>query len=84
MKKGIDVYSDRDARGIWILRIEKKRGKFTLEEITDICREYEEDFYMLVVNAYSDTLGQYYTEDLEGDFVTLYSANKFFEWRQKN
>ena len=57
----------------------------TLEEITEACMDYEQDFYMLVICAMDRDVGQYYeTDDLEGDYVTLYRADDFFEWRVKN
>ena len=46
--------------------------------------EFEEDFYMLVICAMDREVGQYYdTEDLDGDYVTLYRAGDFFKWREK-
>lgn len=38
-KKGTEVYPDRDERGHWCLRIEKKCGRLTLEEIKEAARE---------------------------------------------
>lgn len=43
-KKGIEVWSDYDRQGVWTLHIKKARGKLTLEEIQDVCMEYEQDF----------------------------------------
>lgn len=84
MKKGIEVYTDYDQRGIWTLHIAKKKGKLTLEDIIESCTEYEQDFYMLVIKAMDEEIGQYYlTDDLEGDFVTLYRADDFMKWREK-
>ena len=58
---------------------------FNDEEITEACMDYEQDFYMLVICAMDRNVGQYYdTDDLEGDYVTLYRADDFFEWRAKN
>lgn len=84
MSKNIEVWTEYDRAGIWTLCIRKKRGKLTLEEITWACMEYEEDFYMLVICAMDQEIGQYYdTDDLEGDYVTLYRADDFFKWREK-
>lgn len=84
MSKNIEVWQDRDPAGIWILNIRKKRGKLTLDEIHEAATKYEEDFYMLVIKAMSEDVGQYYeTDDLDGDFVTLYRAGDFFKWREK-
>lgn len=84
-KKGIEVWTDYDSQRVWTLHIQKKRGRLTLEEITEACMDYEQDFYMLVICAVDRDVGQYYdTDDLEGDYVTLYMADDFFEWRAKN
>ena len=84
-KKGIEVWTDYDLQRVWTLHIQKKRGRLTLEEITEACMDYDQDFYMLVICAMDRDVGQYYdTDDLEGDYVTLYRADDFFEWRAKN
>lgn len=80
----IEVWTDYDAQTIWTLHIKKKRGKLTLEEITQACTDYEQDFYMLVICAMDREIGQYYdVDDLQGDYVTLYRADDFFKWREK-
>ena len=80
----IEVWTEYDAQNIWTLRIKKKRGKLTLEEITQACTDYEQDFYMLVICAMDREIGQYYdVDDLQGDYVTLYRADDFFKWREK-
>ena len=85
MKKGIEVWPDYDKLHIWTLHIKKARGRLTLDEIKDACTDYEQDFYLLVICAMDREVGQYYdTDDLEGDYVTLYRADDFFEWRAKN
>lgn len=84
MKRGIEVWPDYDPTGQWVLKIRKKRGTLTLEEIKEACTEYEQDFYMLVIRAMDEDISQYYTvDDLEGDFVILYRADDFFKWREK-
>ena len=83
-KKSIESWCDYDRSGAWCLHIQKKRGKLTLDEIHETCMEWDEDFYMLVINAMDMEVGQYYdTDDLDGDFVTLYRAGDFFGWREK-
>lgn len=84
MKKGIEVWSDYDRQCVWTLNIRKKRGTLTLDEIRQACMEMEQDFYLLVIKAMDQEIGQYYeTDDLDGDFVTLYRADDFFKWREK-
>ncbi len=84
MKRGIEVWSDYDPAGKWCLRIKKQKGKFTLDEIIDACKEWEEDFYMISIKAMGEEVGQYYlVDDFEGDYVTVYRADDFFKWREK-
>lgn len=85
MSKNIEVWTDYDQQGMWTLHIKKKRGTLTLEEITQACMDYEQDFYMLVICAMEREIGQYYeVDDLQGDYVTLYRADDYFKWREKN
>ena len=85
MKKGIEVWSDYDRVGLYRLNIKKKRGQLTLDEITDICMECSQGFYVLVIAAMDREIGQYYAvDDLQGDYVQLYSADDFFKWREKD
>ena len=67
MKRGIETHSDYDNQGIWKLCIEKTRGKFTLDEIIEAAKEWEEDIYALVIKA----LDLEY-EETAGDYVELY------------
>lgn len=84
MKRGIEVWSDYDPAGVWCLKVKKARGKFALDEIIDACKEYEEDFYMISVKAMDEDISQYYTvDDFDSDFVTVYRADDFFKWREK-
>lgn len=84
MKKGIEVWSDYDKTNTWTLHIKKAKGKLTLDEIEEVCREWEHDFYMLVIKAMDDETEQFFdVDDLKGDFVTLYKADDFFRWRVK-
>ena len=84
MAKSIEVQSDYDEAGVWCLRLRKKRGKFTLDEIVEACRNYESDFYMISIKAMDEDLDQYYmVDDFNGDYVTAYRAGDFFKWREK-
>lgn len=84
MKKGIEVWSDYDRQSVWTLHIKKKRGSLTLDEIIEACKDYEQDFYLLVLCAMDMDISQYYeTDDLDGDYVTLYRADDFFTWRER-
>ena len=79
MHKKIECWADYDELGRWCLRIKKARGRFTLDEITEIAREYENDFYALVIKAVDGDMDQYFDVDYEGDYVTLYRATEFLE-----
>lgn len=59
------------------LKIKKAKGKFTLDEIIEAAKEWEEDYYAVIIKAMSDETAQYYDDDLEGDYVTLYRATDF-------
>lgn len=84
MKKRIEVWPDYDKQGVWCLRVKKARGTLSLEEIREACMAIEQDFYMLVIKAMDVEGNQwYYTDDLDGDEVTLYRADDFFKWREK-
>jgi len=84
MKKGIEVWSDYDKTNTWTLHIKKAKGKLTLDEIEEACKKYGEDFYLLVIKAIDTENEQFYmVDDLSGDFVTLYRADDFFNWRNK-
>ena len=83
--KNIETGTDYDRTGQWQLHIKKKRGKLTLDEITEACMTYDQDFYLLVIKALDGCMDQYYeTDDLDGDYVTLYRADDFFRWREKD
>lgn len=79
MKRGIEVWTDYDRENRWCLKIKKAKGKFSLDEITDIAREYEVDFYAVIINAMSEEAAEYYDVDYCGDFVMLYRATDFLE-----
>jgi len=59
------------------LRIKKAKGRFTLDEITEIATEWEQDFYAVIIKAVDDDMMQYFDDIETGDFVTLYRATDF-------
>lgn len=82
MKKGTTIESGYDASGRWCLKLRKAKGKFTLDEIIEAAKEWEEDYYAVIIKAMSDEIAQYYDDDLDdddldGDCVTLYRATDF-------
>lgn len=84
MKRNVKVWTGYDQQGIWTLHVRKDRGSLTLDEIRQACTEYDQDFYMLVIKAMDEDISQYYiVDDLVGDYVTLYRADDFFRWREK-
>ncbi len=82
MKRGIEAWSDYDRTGRWCLKIKKHKGKLSLDEITEIAMEYEEDFYAVIIKAISDDMVQYFDVEDSGDYVTLYRATDFLERRE--
>ena len=79
MKKGIDVYPDRDGAGNWFLRVTKKRGKLTIDEIREAVTQYEEDYYGLILKCIDEDVGQSYEDDLPGDEAMLYPVQEFLK-----
>ncbi len=83
MSKNIEVWSDYDKNKQWRLNIRKKRGTLTLEEIRQACEDYKQDEYLLVICAKDKENGQdYETDDLTGDYVQLYRADDFYQWKR--
>lgn len=77
----VTAFSDYDTAGRWCLRIEKRRGKLTLEEIKAAARDHEWDFYLLVLDCFheeNDDL-QFCEEPPKGDLATLYRTDLFYE-----
>lgn len=77
--RNIEVWSDYDISGRWVLKIRKKKGKFTLDEIIETAREYEQDIYALIIRAYSEDMEQYFDVEEKGDYIELYRATDFLE-----
>lgn len=92
MKKGIEAWADYDRTGSWVLKIAKKRGKLTTEDIRKAAQEYELGLYIIVVDAREDDApfgfddGKIYVKNNDGtetaydDIVTLYEFDK---WEMK-
>lgn len=79
MKKGIEVYTDYDKQGRWMLVVEKKRGKLTLDEIKDAAREYDYDFYLLVLDCFHDEGDEaQFSGPPTGSRVILYHTDLFY------
>ena len=79
MKKGIEVYTDYDKTGRWRLVIEKKKGKLTLDEIREAAREWEYDFYLMVLDCFHEEDIQYDYDLPKGDRAELYRTDIFYE-----
>lgn len=79
MKKGVSCETTYDAAGNWMLIVRKERGKLTLEDIREAAREYEEDYYALILKCMSDDTSQYWEDDLRGDVAELYRATEILK-----
>lgn len=76
MKRGIEATLDVDRCGREFVRLEKARGKFTLDEIEDILR-YEDNGryngrYALILKCDGDYFDDYPFNKSQGDVVELY------------
>ena len=80
MKRGITVETDYDNEGRWYLKVKKKKGRLSLEDIRDAAREYAWDYYLLVLDCFHDPYDiEQFGEVPEGDLVTLYRTDEFYE-----
>ena len=80
MKKGISVSAEYDVNHRWCLKIEKQRGKLTLDEIKECAREWEWDFYLLVLDCFHEEYDIQYGADLtKGDMAVLYRTDLLYE-----
>lgn len=78
MKKGIECWSDYDEAGVWCLRVKKRKGHFTIDELVEILTEWETDFYTVILKCVPADEGQYYDDIMSsGDYVTAYRATDF-------
>lgn len=84
MKKGINVHADYDGNGRWRLNIDKQRGRLTLDEIMDAAREWEWDYYILILDCFYDPDDfQFVLDEGTGDHVELYRTDLFREEGEK-
>lgn len=81
--KNIKVWPDYDCSGRWLLKIQKKRGKLTLDEIVETAKNYEQDFYALIIRAVDADYEQYYDVEPKGDYIELYRATDFMEFKKE-
>lgn len=79
IRKGTTVKTGYDNRDLPVLRIEKQRGKLTLEEIDEILLYGDSNayngHYALLLNASEATIGgngMWFQDDFEGDCVELH------------
>ena len=76
MKRGVECYPDYDSGGRWCLKISKKKGRLSLDDIREAAREWEWDFYLLVLDCFHDPDDlEQFGEVPEGDLVTLYRTD---------
>lgn len=78
MKRGVKVYGDYDRTGKMVVKIEKSRGRLSLDDIRDALKEYDQNFYFLVVNTAVDDEGNGGYEQ-DGDLAVLYYTDEFME-----
>lgn len=81
--KNIEVWPGYDCSGRWLLKIQKKRGKLTLDEIVEAAKNYEQDFYALIIRAVDADYEQYYDVEPKGDYIELYRAIDFMEFKKE-
>lgn len=83
MKKGIEVWPEYDKQGRWILKVQKKKGKLSLDEIREAARAIEWDFYLLVLDCFHDEDEEMLPDGTfgapTGDMVTLYRTDLLYE-----
>lgn len=75
----VTAYTDYDANGRWMLVVEKKRGRLTLDEIRTAARDIEWDFYLLVLDCFHDEEIQFDEAPAQGDRAILYRTDLFYE-----
>lgn len=79
MKKGLSYEPTSDGAGNFVLVVRKERGKLTLEDIREAAKDWEQDYYALILKCMDDDMSQYWDDDLEGDAAELYMADKFLQ-----
>lgn len=78
-KRGTEVWADYDANNRWCLRCQKKKGRFTIDELIELAKDWEQDFYAIIIKAIDEDMQQYFDVDDDGDYLTLYRATDFLE-----
>ena len=78
MKKGTEAWPDYDSSGRWCIRAKKVKGRFSLDELTDIAKGFDEDIYAVIIKAIDGDEIQF-DEEFVGDYVTMYRATDFFK-----
>lgn len=94
MKKGIEAWGDWERDGEWVLRIAKKRGKLTLEDILETAKEYDADIYFLVIDAaaeFGDPTGweddKFHVPNDDGtvsDYDDMKTLHVLCRWKRKD
>ena len=78
--KNIEVCAGWDNSGRWRLTINKKRGRLTLDEVRQVAREFEWDYYLLVIDAFHDDFDEQFGDSPPpGDYAILYRTDLFYE-----
>lgn len=84
-KTKIEVYADYDDSGNIIYIVEKSKVRLTLEEIQKALKEYEEDYYFLLMDCLHDESECYqgWNEDIDdknkGDRAIAYPADRLLK-----
>ncbi|MCD7805416.1 MAG: hypothetical protein LUH03_09825 [Oscillospiraceae bacterium] len=81
MKKGVEVWPDYDKEGRWVLHLRKERGKFTVQEVQEILTEYDEGFYLLVLDCIDHGEPQF-GEDAQGEHLIAYTMESIRKGEQ--
>lgn len=85
MKRGTSISNEYDGRGQSMVRIVKRRGKLTLDEICDVLRfdghQQWNGHYAIILNCSEATLGGngLYLDENSGDAVDLLRLDDFDE-----
>lgn len=81
----IEVHADYDENGNIIYVVERAKGRLTLEEIQKALKEYEEDFYFLLIDCLHDEFECYqgWNEEIDdknkGDRAIAYPADRLLK-----
>ena len=81
----IEVHADYDESDNIIYVVEKAKGRLSIEEIKKALKEYEEDFYFLLIDCLHDEDGCYqgWNEEIDDknkcDRVIAYPADRLLK-----